>query len=71
MSKKRLITIRWMNDNTILHIETPLGIINIRPALRNADGHPVDSIEILASDGITLDGYTNSRLIDKRPPKEN
>lgn len=71
MSRKKLITIRWMNDNTLLHLETPLGIINIRPGLRNVDDHPVDSIEILPSNGIDIDGYINTRLIDKRPPKED
>ena len=71
MNKKKLITIKWLNGNTVLHIETPLGIINIRPAIQDPEGHPVDSIEILADNGITLDGYTNNRLIDERPPKED
>ena len=69
MSKKRLISIKWIQDDTILHLETPLGIINIRPGLQNVDDHPVDSIEILPNDGIDIDGYINTRLVDKRPPE--
>lgn len=71
MSKKRLIMIRWLDDNTVLHLETPLGIINIRPGPQNVDDYPVDSIEILPDEGIEIDGHINTRLIDKRPPKED
>ena len=69
MSKKPLVTIRWLNDNTILHIELPLGIVNIRPGLQNVDDHPVHSIEILPNEGIRIDGNINTRLVDTRPPE--
>jgi hypothetical protein len=47
----------------VLHIETDLGIINIRPHLHNMEGQAVVSVEILTDAGVTLDGYINSRLI--------
>ncbi len=44
---KRLATVNWISNNT-LHIETELGIINIRLGLTNAEGQKVESIEVLA-----------------------
>jgi hypothetical protein len=31
----------------LIHIETPLGIINIRPGLTDATGRRVDSVEVI------------------------
>jgi hypothetical protein len=56
----------------LIHIETPLGIINIRPGLTDAKGRKVDSIEIIPDDyhisgrRVYLDGHRNSRLIEGR-----
>lgn len=44
---KRLASCRWLEDN-LLHIETELGIINIRLGLTNTEGRKVESIEVLA-----------------------
>lgn len=41
---KRIV---WKDRNNVLHIETPLGIVNIRVGLRDSIGREVDSIEIL------------------------
>lgn len=52
-----------------LHVETPLGIVNIRAGLRDSEGRRVDSVEIIPNayagePAVTLDGYGNSRLIE-------
>ncbi len=51
----------------LLHIETPLGIVNIRVGLTNMDGNKVESIEVIPDrpeEGtIHLDGLHNTRLI--------
>jgi len=44
----------WWRDG-VLHVETPLGIVNIRPSLRDLEGKPVDSIEIIPDEGVTID----------------
>lgn len=51
----------------LLHIETDLGIVNIRVGLHESTGKPVTSIEIIPDQGVTLDGYRNSRLIQEGP----
>jgi hypothetical protein len=55
----------------LLHIETDLGIINIRVGLIDTEGRRVESIEIIRNNyagepKVTLDGYTNSRLIEEK-----
>jgi hypothetical protein len=52
--------------NKILHIETPLGIINITTGLSDNEGNEVVSIELLADDGVALDGHINNRFIKKK-----
>lgn len=42
----RRITHYGKRDN-LLHVETPLGIVNIRVGLRNAKGQRVESIELV------------------------
>lgn len=54
----------------LLHVETPLGIVNIRVGLSDAQGRKVDSIEIIPNayagePKVELDGYSNSRLIEE------
>lgn len=58
-----------MKDNQLLHVETPLGIVNIRTGLRDMHGCRVDSIEIIPNryagePPVTLDGFSNSRLVE-------
>ena len=46
MTTKRVTALK---PGTIVHVETPNGVINIRVGLRDADGHDVDAIEIIPS----------------------
>lgn len=59
---KRLSHTRRSRDK-LLHIETELGIVNIRIGLKDMQGRPVTSIEIIPDEGVTLDGLFGSRLI--------
>lgn len=53
----------WWRDG-VFHIETPLGIVNIRPNLEDRFGRQIDSIEIMADQGIHADPKVhNVRLI--------
>jgi hypothetical protein len=66
MKKDRTVRMR---DGELLHVETPLGIVNIRTGLHDADGRRVESVAITTNDyvgesRVTLDGYANSRLIE-------
>jgi hypothetical protein len=51
----------------LLHIETPLGIVNIQTGLSDAQGREVVSVEIIRDKFIgeeaELDGYALNRLI--------
>lgn len=52
----------------LLHVETPLGIVNIRVGLSDRLGRKVDSVEVIPSNYIgerkvTRSGYANTRLI--------
>ena len=52
------------SKDKLLHIETDLGIINIRVGLQDRIGQEVTSIEIIKdSENIKLDGCVNNRLI--------
>jgi hypothetical protein len=65
MGKVKKPTVRWMDG--VLHIETSLGIINIRPRLVDTYGHHVDSIEVLPDANVQVDpSVRNIRLILKR-----
>lgn len=60
---KRIIHKARGREN-LLHIETPLGIVNITVGLTASDGADVDSIEILPDDGIMVaPTVCNVRLI--------
>ena len=50
-------------SGNLLHIETDLGIVNIRVGLHDADGKPVTSVEIIPDAGVVLTGAYNSRLV--------
>jgi hypothetical protein len=39
--------IKAMKAGTIVHVETPLGIVNIRVGLSDAKGRAVDAVEII------------------------
>jgi hypothetical protein len=61
-----------MKDEQLLHVETPLGIVNIRTGLHDAEGRRVESIELIPNSyvgepEVTVDGYSNSRLIEAVP----
>jgi hypothetical protein len=60
-------------DN-LLHIETEGGIVNVRVGLRDRDGRPVTSVEIIpdqyAGETWELDGYRNNRLLGPNPETE-
>lgn len=60
-------SISW-NKRDMLHIETPLGIVNIRCGLSDLNGRAVDSIEVIPANyagenKIVRRGYCNTRLI--------
>lgn len=38
-----------LKSGTVVHVETPLGIINIRVGLSDANGRSVDAVEIIPS----------------------
>lgn len=51
-----------------LHVETPLGIVNIRVGLHDLKGRRVDSIEVIpdryvGEKKVRRSGYGNTRLI--------
>lgn len=53
----------------LLHVETPLGIVNIRIGLSDAEGRRVESIEVIPNDyagepRVDVDGYRNTRLVE-------
>jgi hypothetical protein len=53
----------------LLHIETPLGIINIRVGLHDSQGRRVESIEVIPNDycgdpAVRLRGRHNTRLVE-------
>lgn len=64
---KRISHTSRSRDKT-LHIETDLGIVNIRVGLDDSEGHPVESIEVIPDNyagetPVTVDGCTHTRLI--------
>ena len=53
----------------LLHVETPLGIVNIRVGLSDFKGRKVESIEVIPNryageKKVTRKGYANTRLIE-------
>jgi len=55
--------------NGLLHVETPLGVINIRAGLTDSTGRRVDSItvtpdEITGDRKIVRRGYYNTRMVE-------
>jgi hypothetical protein len=53
----------------LLHIETPLGIINIRVGLYDSQGRRVESIEVLPNNycgepAVRVRGRYNTRLVE-------
>lgn len=54
--------------NQIVHVETPLGIVNIHVGLKDNRGRAVDSIEVIPNryageKKVIRSGYGNTRLI--------
>ncbi len=61
-------------QSTLVHVETPLGIVNIRTNLKDVHGNRVDTIEFLPNDysgepKVTVDGSRVVRLIEQGAPK--
>lgn len=55
----------------LVHIETPLGIVNISAGLEDRFGRRVDSIEVIPCSGagerkVIRRGYGNTRLVELR-----
>lgn len=67
-------TIVWRNTYGPLHVETPLGIVNIYVGLRDATGRRVERIEVIPNNyagepKVTRSGYANTRLIELKTVK--
>ena len=58
-------TVIWNKKDDVLHIEVPLGIVNIRVGLEDADGNKVDSVEFLPND------YAGEPKVILDPPVHN
>lgn len=57
-----------LKDGELLHVETPLGIVNVRTGLHDFQGRAVDSIEVMPDQYIgerkvVRRGLGNTRLI--------
>lgn len=66
-----VFTERNRSDN-LLHVETPLGIVNIRIGLRDATGRRVDSVEVIPNayagePEVVVDGCRNTRMVEALP----
>ncbi len=55
---------RWIGD--VFHVETNLGIVNIRTGLHTDSGEPVESIEIIPDEGVTLPDFEAGKSINVR-----
>lgn len=65
--RQRSVTVK---AGDLLHVETPLGIVNIRAGLTDSLGRRVDSIETLPNDyagepRVEIAGLANTRLIEE------
>jgi hypothetical protein len=69
MSKKD-ISAKWIYG--CYHIETPLGIINIRPNLEDFEGNKIDSIEILPNsmDNVIFPDFEGYKALNVRLKKK-
>jgi hypothetical protein len=61
-------TILWgyskrSREEKLLHIEIPLGVINVTTGLYDLEGREVASVEVIPNEDIKRDGYANTRLI--------
>ena len=66
----RTVALSTKSRSDGLHIETPLGIVNIRHKLQMRDGSRVVSIEVIPNAypnerPVRLDGFTNTRLVEQ------
>ena len=67
----KIISFYNRSKENILHIETELGIINIRKGLTDLEGNRVISVETIPSNNIgdpivQLKGYGNTRLVETK-----
>jgi hypothetical protein len=51
-------------DRGLLHVETPLGIVNVRAGLTDLSGRKVDSVWVIPDRGVVRNGQANTRLLD-------
>jgi len=63
-----------IHNKGLLHVETPLGIVNITVGLHDMIGRRVDSIAVIAPQyagepKIVRRGYANTRLIELKTVK--
>lgn len=70
---KRLVFSERNRSGNLLHVETPLGIVNIRVGLVDAEGRRVNAVEIIPNNYagepvVSLDGYSSSRMIEAVSP---
>jgi len=67
--------IEFNKKGETLHIETPLGIVNIRVGLQDLKGRSVDSIEVIPNGNndnkVIRRGYGNTRLVELKTVKRN
>lgn len=68
MRRQRTIVAR---PNELIHVETPLGIVNIRVGLSDRLGRAVDSIEVIPDEycgerKVVRRGYGITRLVQLR-----
>lgn len=66
---KRIVFTKRNRSGNLLHVETDLGIVNIRVGLHDANGRRVTSVEIIpdveaGGSTVELDGYSNNRLTE-------
>jgi hypothetical protein len=62
--------------DSLLHVETPLGIVNIRVGLHDVEGRRVDSVEVIPNGyagepRVEVDGYRNTRMIEQTTEGEH
>lgn len=61
--------VHYGKRDNLLHVETPLGIVNITVGLSDSRGRRVESIQVIPANGsgdpkVIRRGYSNTRLIE-------
>ena len=66
MRRQRRKTVQAIAGGSVIHVETPLGVVNIRAGLLDDKGRRVDAIEILPDHGKARDGQCNVRIVEPK-----